>query len=300
MENQLDDQPLKWIERIKYGLFTNGYFISNELLTEDMLNSIFTNIKEKSQRMKNFVDFDVSFENKDYLLRLSSINWKLIPKGSIHYKMATNLSNYNIPNNSPIPKKEDDDDFQAKRVPILDELKKLRIINDKLKDLNQSYKKGDLNPAMIMTIINCNNILIKMLLKQENKRIKKRIQKRQENIEKYKSNHSWLSEKEWEKLSLFEKIMKRWNFTDMHQCLVPWEEKRLLKEELNQFQEKKRKWRLSRMKELENNPLQRKIFDEFCHVRKIGNKVYRNLDKQYRDDDSNDTIDGNSIIHKKN
>ncbi len=300
MENQSDDQPLKWIERIKDGLFMNGYFISNELLTEDMLKSIFTNIKEKSQRMKNFIDLDVSFENKDYLLRQSSANWKLIPKESRLYKMATNLSNYNIPNNSLIPKREKDDDFQAKRVPILDELKELRIINDKLtKDLN--CKQGDINPAMIMTIINCNNILIKIILKQENERMKKRIQKRQVNIENYKNNHSWLSEKEWEKLSLFEKIMKRWNFTDMHQCLVPWEERKLSKEELNQFQEKKRKWRLARMKELENNPLQRKIFDEFCHARKIGYKIYRNLDRQYRDNYSNDTMKaGNVIIHKKN
>jgi len=298
MENQSDDQPLKWIERIKDGLCMNGYFISDELLTEDMLKSIFTNIKEKSQKMKNLIDLDVSFENKDYLLRQSSANWKLIPKESRFYKMVTNLSNYNIPNNSPIPKKEKDDDFQAKRVPILDELKELRIINDKLtKSLN--CKQGDINPAMIMTIINCNNILIKII--QENERIKKRIQKRQVNIENYKNNHSWLPEKEWEKLSLFEKIMKRWNFTDMHQCLVPWEEEKLSKEELNQFQEKKRKWRLARMKELENNPLQRKIFDEFCHARKIGHKIYRNLNRQYRDNYPNDTMKaGNVIIHKKN
>lgn len=297
MENQSDDQPLKWIERIKYGLFTNGYFISNEPLMEGMLKSIFTNIKEKSQRMKNFVDFDVSFENKDYLLRLSSANWKLIPKGSLYHKMASNLSNYNIPNNSL--QKKGKDDSQANRVPILDKLRELRTINDELvKDL-YSHKQGNINPAMIMTIINCNNILIKMIWKQEIGR-KKRIQKKQENIQKYKSNHSWILDKEWESLSLFEKIMKRWNFTDTHQCLVPWEERKLSKEELNQFQEKKRKWRLARMKELENNPFQRKIFDEFCHARKIGYKIYRNLNKQYRDY-SNDTMsDRNIIIHKKN
>ena len=293
MENQSNDQPLKWIERIKYGLSTKGYFLCDELLTEDMLNSIFTNIREKSQRMGNFVDFDVSLEDKDYLLRLSASNWKLIPKGSLYHKMALNLSNH-VPKNSPISIKIRDDDYPAKRVPILEELGKL------VKDLSQSLKQGVINPEMIMTIVNCNNILIKMILKQKKLWTKRRIQKRQENIKRYKSNHSWLSDKEWEKLSFFEKIMKRWNFTDMHQCLVPWEEKKLSKEELNLFWEKKRKWRLARMIELKNNPLQRKVFDEFCHARKIGYKVCRNLDKQYRDVDPSDTIDNRRmIIHRK-
>jgi len=299
MENQSNDQPLKWIERIKYGLSTKGYFLCNELLTKDMLNSIFTNIREKSQRMKNFVDFDVSFEDKDYLLRLSASNWKLIPKGSLYHKMALNLSDHVSKNYSF--SKEKDDDYPAKRVPILEELRELIMINNKLaKDLNQSLKQEGINPEMIMKIVNCNNILIKFILKQEIIWRKKRIKKRQENIEKYKSNHSWLPEKEWEKLSFFEKIMKRWNFTDMHQCLVPWEERKLSKEELNRFWEEKRKWRLARIKELENNPLQRKIFDKFCHARKIGYKICCNLDKQYRDVCSNDTMNNRkTIMHTK-
>ena len=67
-------------------------------------------------------------------------------------------------------------------------------------------------------------------------------------------------------------------------------------------QEKKRKWRLARMKELENNPIQRKIFDKFCHARKVGWKIIRNLDCGYIDSFSNEVKNsgGKIIIHKKN
>ena len=274
MENQLDDQPLKWIERIKYGLFTNKYFICEEMLSEAMINKLFTNIRERKQVLKNFVDLDVTFDNKEYLFRLSASNWKLIPKNSVAHKLVTNLSNNNTSKCSKLRISND----QAKG-PFLKELRELRNINDKL-----SKNVGARDGVIIKAIINCNNILIKMLTKNWRE---KRNQKRQENIKKYKDNKSWIPDKEWEKLSSFQKVMKRWNFSDMHQCLVPWEEKKFSKEELYQFQEEKRKWRMSRMKELENNPLQRKIFDEFCHARKIGWKIIRNLDGGYTDSFSN-------------
>jgi len=279
MENQSDDQPPKWIERIRYGLFKNKYFVCEDMLSESMINKIFTNIRERTQTLKNFVDFDVTFDNKKYLLRLSASNWKLIPKNSAAHKMVINLSN--TCNNFAKARCIGND--QAKS-PFLKELRELRVINDKL----EKNIKGGLDSSIIKTIINCNNILIKILAKKETINwIEKRNQKRQGNIKKYKENHSWIPEKEWEKLSFFQKVMKRWNFSDMHQCLVPWEEKKLSKEEVYQFQEEKRKWRMLRMKELSDKPLQRKIFDEFCHARKIGRKIIRNLDNEYIDSFSN-------------
>ena len=296
MENQLDDQPLKWIERIKYGLFTNKYFICEEMLSEATMNKIFTNIRERKQTLKNFVDFDVIFDNKEYVFRLSASSWKLIPKNSVAHKLAINLSNNNTFNNCS---RTGDD--QAKGH-FLKELRELRAINDKLlKNAGVQIMEGGLDPIIIKAIIKCNNILIKILTKKETINwIEKRNKKRKENIKKYKDNHSWIPDKEWEKLSFFRKVMKRWNFSDMHQCLVPWEEKKLSKEELYQFQEEKRKWRMSRMKELENNPLQRVIFDEFCHARKIGWKIIRNLDSGYTDSFSKvaKSIKGNNNPYK--
>ena len=297
MENQSDDRPLKWFERIRYGLFKNKYFVCEDMLSESMINKIFTNIRERTQILKNFVDFDVTFDNKEYLLRLSSSNWKLIPKNSAAHKMVINLSNtfkncakVRIGNNRV-------------KCPLFKELRELRVINNKLVKSVRQIREGGLDPAIIKTIINCNNILIKMLAKKEMINwIEKRNQKRQENIEKYKENYSWIPDKEWEKLSLFQKVMKRWNFSDMHQCLVPWEEKKFSKKELHQFQEEKRKWRILRMKELGNDPLQRKIFDEFCHARKIGRKIIRNLDNEYTDSfsDAAEKMKGNNNNPYKN
>ena len=302
MENQSNDQPLKWIERIKYGLFTNGYFACDELLPERIFKGIFSNIRERTQKGKIFLDFDVSFDNKEFLFRQTTSKWKLIPKDSVNYGLALNLSNYNIPDNSL--KVATENKNQAEGSPILKELQELRIINNKLfKKLNQGlFNQGNWDPVMIKTIINCNNILIKIIASTKGKNwMEKRIRKKQENIEKYKKEHSWIEEKEWEKLSFFQKLMKRWNFTDVHQCLIPWEEKKFSIKELQQFQEKKREWRMKRIKELENKPLQRQIFDKFCHARKIRNKIIYNLDKGYTDSFSN-VNQGNRkrIIQKKN
>jgi len=302
MENQSDDQPLKWIERIKHGLFTKGYFACEELLPERIFKGIFSNIRERTQKGKKiFLDFDVSLDNKEYLFRQTTSKWKLIPKNSVNYGLASNLSNYNIPNNSPKTAMREKN--QAEGFPILKELQELKIVNDKLsKRLDQGLIKQDkLDPVMIETIINCNNILIKIIASMRKNWMDKRSWKKQENIEKYKREHSWIEEKEWEKLSFFTKITKRWNFTDMHQCLIPWEEKKLSIKELQQFWEKKREWRVKRLKELENKPLQRQIFDKFCHARKIGNKIIYNLDKGYTDSFSN-TNEGDMkrIIQRKN
>jgi len=296
MECQSNDQPLKWIERIKDGLFTNKYFICEEILSEKMLYRIFTNIRERTKSGKNCVDFDVTFNNKEYLLRLSSSNWKLIPKNSVTHKVMMNLSNYN---NFNLPKSINEDQAEDS---CLKELKELRVIIKRLKRNLGSYAmQGD--PAIIKAIINCNEFLLKMITKWKNEEWKKkRNQKRQENIEKYKKDHSWIPNEEWEKLSFFQKVIKRWKFSDMHQCLVPWEMKKLSNEELALFWEKKRKWRMNRKKELENNPIQMKIFDKFCHARNVGWKIFRNLDSDYTDSFSKGgkSSGGKIIIHKKN
>jgi len=302
MDNQSNDQPLKWIERIKYGLFMKGYFVSNEFLDKEIFNAIFTDIKERESKIKNTIDIDVTFEGKAYLYRQFSSSWKLLLKDSIPYKLASNLSNNNIPNNSPKQSNKKDNGNQTKDSPLQKELDELRNINQRLaKLLNQKQiTQGIMDPEILNIIINCNYILIKIIEKNKKRNWMEKIErKKQDNIEKYKRNHSWIPEEKWIKLSFFDKIIKRWNFSDMHQCLIPWEEKKLSKEELDQFHQKKESWRIIRAKELENNPEQKKVFDKFCHARKIGNKILYNLDKRYMDSFSKKEKKTNSkIIHQ--
>ena len=206
-----------------------------------------------------------------------------------------NLSNHNHISNLPSSTSDQAEDS------CLKELKELRVIIKRLRRNLGSYTmQGD--PAIIKAIINCNEFLLKMITKWKNEEWKKkRNQIRQENIEKYKKDHSWIPNEEWEKLPFFQKVMKRWKFSDMHQCLVPWEMEKLSNEELVLFWERKRKWRINRKKELENNPIQMKIFDKFCHARKVGWKIIRNLDSEYTDSFLNGVKNsGKMIIHKKN
>ena len=154
-----------------------------------------------------------------------------------------------------------------------------------------------MDPEILNIIINCNYILIKIIENKKRSWMEKIRRKKQDNIKKYKENHSWIPDEEWKKLSFFDRIIKRWNFTDMHQCLIPWEEEKLSKEELYQFHQKKENWRINRIKELENNPEQKKVFDKFCHARKIGNKIIYNLDKRY-DSFSKEKRQMAKIIHK--
>lgn len=302
MDNQLNDQPLKWIERIKYGLCMKGYFLSDEFLDKETFNAIFTDTKERESKIKNAIDIDVTFEGKACLYRQFSSGWKLLLKNSGPYKLALNLSNNNIPNNSPKQSNKIENGNQIEDSPLQKELNELRIINQRLaKLLNQKQiMQGIMDPEILNMIINCNYILIKIIERKKKRNWMKKIQrKKQDNINKYKKNHSWIPDEEWKKLSFFDRIMKRWNFSDMHQCLIPWEEKKLSKEELYQFHQKKETWRINRIKELENNPEQKKVFDKFCHARKIGKKIIHNLDKQYIDSLSKREKKTNGkIIHK--
>jgi len=279
MENQLDDQPLKWIERIRHGLSINkGYFISDEILTDKMFKSIFTNIKEREQSVKYFVDWDVSFDNAQYLLRLGANSWKLVSKKSSYYHIVNvSKSNLNTVKDSPIG--HGTDHFFSL---LYKECEDLRKINKGLDKLGKG-KDG----VIFKFTWSCNNILINLIKKWIN--ISKRNWTKNNNIKSYKENKNWINENEWNKLSLFEKIMKRWKFSDKHQCLVPWEEKKLSKEELLQFQEAKRQWRAKRKNELNGNTYKIKIFNKFCHARIIDNVLVNNLDLSY--DDLIDVID---------
>ena len=282
MDNQSNDQPLKWIERIKYGLFMKGYFLSDELLYEKTFNAIFTDIKEKESKVKDTIEIDVTFDDKPCSYIQFPSFWKLIPKNLGPCNLAY-LSNNNIPDNSP---KQSNKNGNQIKSPLWEKLSELRNINQRLaKLLNQNQTmQGIMDSEILNMIINCNYILIKII--EENRKrnwTEVRERKKQNNIDKYKKNHSWIPEEEWKKLSFFDRIIKRWNFSDMHQCLIPWEEKKLSKEELRQFHQRKESWRIKRVKELENNPEQKKVFDKFCHARKIGNKILYNLDKKYID-----------------
>ena len=269
MENQFDDQPLKWIDRIRHGLNTNkGYFVSNECLTETTLRSIFTNVSEIGQCVKNFVDWNVSFDDREYLLRIGANTWKLIDKKSpLYYSMRPKklLNKLEIKDS---PKHDITDHFSSF---IQKDVNRLKASLEKA--------KGTSEYSMINLLLSCSNIMIK-IIKFWTNNIRWNWTKRK-NIENYKKNKTWIMESEWNKLSLFEKIMKRWNFSDKHQCLVPWEEKKLSENELRQFHEAKKLWRIKRKNELNGNTYKMEIFDKYCHARIINNKLIQNLDMSY-------------------
>jgi len=283
MENQLNDQPLKWIERIKHGLDINkGYFIANEALTKDIL-SIFVDVKERKQSLKNFVDMDVLFDGKDCLLRLGSNSWKLIAKNSPYYHSILNaikIDNSTKSNDSPNHGKRMENFFSLYEA--------LEDINNKLKESLGKHEGGsgdfdpnEWHPTIINSLLICNRVLLSIVKYLKYTKSFRKNYTRWNNVRKYKENNTWISNNEWNKLSLFQKIMKRWNFSDKHQCLVPWEEKMLSKEELLQFQEAKLKWRIKRKKELNGNIIKMEIFEKFCHARIINNKLIKNLDPTY-------------------
>jgi len=286
LENQLNDQPLKWIERIKHGLYTNrGYFIAKEILSQNMLGAIFSNIKEREQSLKNFVDMDVSFDNRECLLRLGANSWKVIDKKSSHYHSILNAIKIN---DSPKLHDEGTDHFFS----FNKKLDKLEHTNDSLiealnkKELNKDYS------AIIKVILECNKTLINIVRSWNGKKI--RNWTKNKNIRRYKESNTWIKDSDWNKLSLFDKIIKRWNFTDKHQCLVPWEEKKLSKEELLRFQEEKRRWREKRKNELNGNMYKLEIFNKFCHARIINGKLVKNLDMTYNECQSFNKIVNNN------
>jgi len=281
MENQLEDQPLKWIERIKHGLDLNkGYFVSHELLTKDILRKIFANAKERKQRLKNVVDMDVLFDGKECLLRLGANFWKLVAKSSPFYHSILNAIKTN---DSPNHDKKMENFFS-----LYDELE---YTNNKLKESLGKQESVNFNSSdsikwystIIKTILECNKTLLSIIKYLKYTRSFRKNWTRDNNIRKYKKNNIWIPDNEWNKLTWFQKVMKRWNFSDRHQCLVPWEEKKLSKEELRQFQEAKIEWRTKRKNELNGNTARMKIFDKFCHARIINNKLINNLDATYNE-----------------
>ena len=280
MENQLNDQPLKWIERIKYGLRINkGYFIAKEMLPEKTLGAIFSNMKEREQSLKNFVDMDVSFDNRDCLLRLGANAWKVIDKKSSYYHSILNAIKTNVIKTNDSPKLHDkgtDHFFSFDK-----ELDKLKYANDSLEKALQNKKLNEEYSIIIKSILECNKTLINIVKFWNGKNI--RNWTKNKNIRKYKKDNTWIRNSDWNKLSLFDKIIKRWNFTDKHQCLVPWEEKKLSKEELLRFQEEKRRWRAKRKNELSGNVYKLETFNKFCHARIINNKLVKNLDMTYNE-----------------
>ena len=325
MENQFDDQPLKWIDRIKHGLRINkGYFFSKEILSEHTLRSIFKNIKERNQYADR-IDLDVSFDDRQCLLTIGRNAWKLVvkksrycPKDSFNSHeneiSVDKKSSFAILNVKDSPKIKNTDHLSSSTFIdyggytnivdrstdhffsfIFKELNKIKEINKKLSNATGDTSFIEIMKwylIMIKGICNCNKTFIN-IVKHWKINTCWRNWTKNKNIEKYKRNNSWIIDSEWNKLSLFKKIMTRWNFTDKHQCLMPWEEKKLSKQELMQFHEEKKLWRIKRKNELKGNNYQLEIFEKFCHARIINNKEIHNLDMAY-----DDTIESNIKLNK--
>jgi len=256
MENQLNDQPPKWIERSRYGLCDNK-----------SLSEIFGETKDKGATK------------------------------SLYYHSASNsIKKNDSPNlkSNEIGIDKNTDHFS----PFLcEKFNELKDINKKLEEsLGKQKDVLEWYPTIIKCVLECNKILTNMI-KFWKKCMNSKNWNRRNNIKKYKENKTWIPNEEWNKLSLFEKLIKRWNFSDKHQCLVPWEEKMLSKEELLQFQEMKRQWRIKRKSELNGNTYRQKIFEEFCHARIVNNRMMWNLDMSYDDTCRTGITSRKNIIH---
>lgn len=109
------------------------------------------------------------------------------------------------------------------------------------------------------------------------------------NIAKYKKENTWIEESQWRNLTHFQKIMKRWTFSDTHQCLSPYDEEKLTEQERKEFHEKKRQWRANRRTELERGGVKSgdwlmRRFNKYCHVRIINDRMWTGLDLKYEED----------------
>ena len=111
----------------------------------------------------------------------------------------------------------------------------------------------------------------------------------EKNIKKYKDNGSWINDSEWKKMTLFQRIMKRWKFTDVHQCLTPWDEAKLSREDLRTFHIQKKEWRAKRKQEILDkegnyNSWVMRRFDKNAHARIIRDRMWTGLDMLYEED----------------
>lgn len=117
----------------------------------------------------------------------------------------------------------------------------------------------------------------------------KRKEKKEKRLERYKQE-DWCEEEEWKKMSVYERIMKRYTFTDVHQCLTLGVQKVWTEEERIDFHGRKFKWRNERMKEIEKIEDKGKrdrvwnAFNFYCFNMRIGGKLMKGIDRYYKMD----------------
>ena len=228
-----------------------------------------------SSPLINNKESSLLFDKKDCLLRLGANSWKLVIKNSPYHSMlnAIKINDLIKPNDSPNHGK-----LGRSFSSLFDKLENIR---NEFEDNFNSFDSKEWYPTIINIILECNKVLLSILKYLKYTKSFRKNWTRRNNIMRYKKNNTWILDSDWNKLPLFQKIMKRWNFSDKHQCLVPWEENKLSKQELLQFQEAKIKWRIKRKNELNGNISRIKIFEKFCHARIINNKLVQNLDMTY-------------------
>ena len=119
--------------------------------------------------------------------------------------------------------------------------------------------------------------------KKEDKKFVNVIERKNMDIKKYKD---WIDDNEWSKWPWFKKLMRRWNFSDSHQCLPLWEEKKLSVSQRQEFHRKKWNWQKDRIQVLlkKSNKVQIDKFLMGMHSRVIDGRRWTNLDKSFEKD----------------
>jgi hypothetical protein len=122
----------------------------------------------------------------------------------------------------------------------------------------------------------------------------KKKSKKEKNIENYKKNNDWIDDEQWKSLNAYDRVMKRFIFSDRHQCLTRNFMNSLSAEQRLDFHIKKYRFRVKRVMEingLDNESEKKKLFSDFDFFKdnlRIGSGkdsyVVRNVDPLFESD----------------
>jgi len=118
-------------------------------------------------------------------------------------------------------------------------LKEVQELKVKVNEMNKAISEH----SRVEDIVKAQDDEIKVEIDERNKR-------KEERIENYKKEGTWLEENKWNCLNDAQKALKRFHFTDKHQNMIPFQFKQLNIEEREEFMLSKLQWRIKRRKEL--------------------------------------------------
>ena len=136
-----------------------------------------------------------------------------------------------------------------------------------------------------LSIVKGTSFVLESEGKEINEETKKELVKNGK-ISKTQKYKDWISEDEWRRWPWFDRVMRRWNFSDSHQCLPEWEEKKLSSWQRKEFHNRKWCWLKGRLQKLLDKPNKVQLNKVLVgiHSRVLDGKVYSDLDKSFEED----------------